>query len=64
MKTDIFESIQLAKSKWNADADEWNQWHELGLDEKLELVSLELYESIHQALYELGEAEEPERIEL
>lgn len=57
MKTDVFESIQIAKSKWNAEADEWNQWHELGLDEKLEYVAIEMLDIIHEALIELGEAE-------
>lgn len=57
MKTDVFESIQIAKAKWNAEADEWNQWHELGLDEKLEYVAIEMLDIIHKALIELGEAE-------
>lgn len=49
LTTDILEIIQLAKSKWNAEADEWNQWNELSLDEKLDLVveeTLSLLEEI------------------
>jgi hypothetical protein len=69
LTTDILESIQLAKSKWNAEADEWNQWNELSLDEKLDLVAEEYRDHIHAIfveeyrdyihaiLKELGEAE-------
>jgi len=57
LTTDIFESIQLAKSKWNAESDQWNQWHDLCRDEKLDLVAEELRDHIYAALKELGEAE-------
>lgn len=30
--------LQVAKQRWNAGADEYNQWSELGQDEKDELV--------------------------
>jgi hypothetical protein len=32
------EIIEAAMAKWNAEADQSNQWFELGCDEKLELV--------------------------
>ena len=32
---------QLAADRWNAGADEYNQWEELGQDEKDELISAE-----------------------
>jgi hypothetical protein len=57
LTTDIFESIQLAKSKWNADADEWNQWEDLCRDEKIDLVTEELRDHIYEVLKQLGEAE-------
>jgi hypothetical protein len=33
------EVIEAAKAKWNAQADQHNQWDELDCDEKLELVA-------------------------
>ena len=33
------EAIEAAKTRWNAQADQHNQWDELGCDEKLELVA-------------------------
>jgi hypothetical protein len=30
-----------AKAKWDANADEWNQWHALGQDEKDALIQQE-----------------------
>jgi hypothetical protein len=57
LTTDMFECIQLAKSKWNADADEWNQWEDLCRDEKLDLVAEELRDHIYEVLKRLGEAE-------
>ncbi|HCF9660091.1 TPA: hypothetical protein NI776_001818 [Pseudomonas aeruginosa] len=32
---------QLAEDRWNAAADEYNQWDALGQDEKEELISAE-----------------------
>ncbi|EMM5100316.1 hypothetical protein ACK249_003662 [Pseudomonas aeruginosa] len=32
---------QLAEDRWNAAADEYNQWDSLGQDEKEELISAE-----------------------
>lgn len=32
---------QLAEDRWNAVADEYNQWDALGQDEKEELISAE-----------------------
>ena len=29
----------IARAKWNADADEYNQWDDLGQDEKDELIA-------------------------
>jgi hypothetical protein len=57
LTTDIFESIQLAKSKWNTEADEWNQWHDLCRDEKLDLIMEEHRDQVYQVLKELGEVE-------
>ncbi len=31
-------TIEQLKNAWNAKADGWNQWHELGLDEKIEFA--------------------------
>jgi hypothetical protein len=32
------ELIEATRAKWNAQADEHNQWNDLGCDEKLELA--------------------------
>lgn len=32
---------QVAANRWNAEADEFNQWDALGQDEKDELISAE-----------------------
>lgn len=40
----------VAKRCWNANADEFNQWDELGQDEKDELVSAERKRRSHQKL--------------
>lgn len=36
------QATKKAKSKWNKSADEFNQWRELGQDEKDELISKEI----------------------
>lgn len=44
-------SVQaVAKRRWNANADELNQWDELGQEEKDELVSAERNRCSHQKL--------------
>lgn len=43
-------AIAVAKRSWNAKADEFNRWDELGQDEKDELVSAERKHRAHQKL--------------
>jgi hypothetical protein len=40
------EVIEAAKAKWNAEADQFNQWETLGCDEKLKLVARIALESV------------------
>jgi len=37
----LAEITNRARDRWNAQADEWNQWPELGADEKQELIEAE-----------------------
>ncbi|HHQ2714348.1 TPA: hypothetical protein ACSPMB_000177 [Pseudomonas aeruginosa] len=37
----VMSVAQLAEDRWNAAADEYNQWDALGQDEKEELISAE-----------------------
>ena len=39
--TPSMELAQIAADRWNAGADEYNQWDALGQDEKDELISAE-----------------------
>jgi phytoene/squalene synthetase len=39
------EVIEAARATWNAQADEHNQWDELGCDEKLELAVRAAFET-------------------
>jgi hypothetical protein len=57
LTTDIFESIQIAKSKWNASTDEQKRWHDLNVNEKLDLIMIEHKEIFIKAMLLLGETE-------
>lgn len=37
------EQSEAAKERWNAEADQYNQWRALGQDEKDELIAGELH---------------------
>ena len=39
MNADSTSTAQIAASRWNAEADEFNQWDALGQDEKDELIA-------------------------
>lgn len=41
MNADTPSTAQIAASRWNAEADEFNQWDALGQDEKDELIAAE-----------------------
>ncbi|HBP6163731.1 TPA: hypothetical protein L6A15_28355 [Pseudomonas aeruginosa] len=41
MNTDLTSIAQIAANRWNAEADEFNQWDALGQDEKDELIAAE-----------------------
>lgn len=45
----------VAKKKWNAKADQYNQWDELGQDEKDALISAEPVDSKQQPTMTLNE---------
>ena len=39
--TSVTSIAQVAANRWNAEADEFNQWDALGQDEKDELIAAE-----------------------
>lgn len=56
------EVIEAARAKWNAEADEHNQWDELGCDEKLELAVRAAFESLSAQLAVAWITEDGERV--
>lgn len=54
--------VEAARAKWNAQADEHNQWDELGCDEKLELAVRAAFETLNAQQIVAWITEDGERV--